>query len=334
MGNQFTNTENHQIIKKYVKMHPQMFKRTLARLIIQENPEVFGICDNANIGRVRGSIQVLTGCAGKEKRKLQDRLFMSAFQPDYNFEIKPNVIIKPGKALIIADIHGYNSVASERLRDYFLFAKDQKCDTIILNGDIIDNEQLARWQQVSKRTRLQQEYDWVQEFMCDITDMFPNAKRYYKFGNHELWYQKALWNNPNIMGIESIEEALRLENILGVKDCGFNFVDYTQSMECGDLLVNHGHEAKRGGQYIANTMLNYYGQSIAFDHFHRIDKAKKTIFGKKNIYGYSLPCARTLSAEYTGINNQWEKGFAICEFDKDSHEMLIYTDINNKLRLY
>lgn len=321
--------------REYIGKYPNMFKRTLAALIVKENPELFsGASHYANVEKAQNMIRILVGASGEKKRKYSDRMFMSAFVPDYQNEIKPNIQLNNGKAFIISDIHGYNSVAAERLREYFSIAKELKCDTIILNGDIIDNEQLAKWQQLGKRQRLQEEYDWVQEFMCDIKDMFPTSKLIFKAGNHEYWWQRAIWNNPNIMSIEAVEEALRLENILGIKELGFDFIDYSQGINLGKLNLFHGHEMKIGGQYIANTALNYYKCDVAFGHFHRVDKAKQTIFGGKEIRSFSLPCARTLDAGYTGNNNQWTKGFAVCEFTKDDYDMMIYTDINGKIKLF
>jgi predicted phosphodiesterase len=321
------------IVKEYISKYPLMYKQSLAKLILKERPELI---TNSNyyksLDNMRSYIRFQKGAKGKESRRKND-LFMDTYEPDYQYIIKPNHIIKSGKAFIISDLHGYNSQDAETLYSFFEYGKNEKCDTIILNGDVIDNEQLAKWAQLSKRQRIVEEYQWVQELLSDISDMFPGANLYYKFGNHEFWWQRAIWSNPNILEADNVQEALKLENILEIDKTRFNVIDYTQGMNLGKLTLFHGHEAKKSGKYVANALLMYYMQDVAFGHFHRIDKAQYKVFGKQPIRAYSLPCACNLQAVYMGNNSQWDCGFAICDFNEEDYELRTYIFNNNKIRI-
>lgn len=326
-----------EICREYITKHPNSFKQTLARLIVKEHPELFDSPDHFfNVQRARDAIRRSTHSQGVINRAYTtDPLFMTTYVPDYTYEIPENLKIKEGKVCIYSDMHGYNSVNASQLHDWFEKCKDDGCNIVILNGDMLDFESISRWPKVTKIKTIQQEKELIQEFILDLKDMFPEGtKIIYKFGNHEFWWQKYIWQNREAMCIDSIEEALRLENVLELPQMGVIPADYSQGIDLGLLSVFHGHEAKKSGKYVANSLLEYYKKDVAFGHFHRIDKAEFKVFGGRIIRSYSLPCGRILDASYTGNNNQWKSGISICEFNESDYEMKIYVNDNNKLRLF
>jgi len=289
--------DNGKLVISYIKKYPRAYKLSLAKLIYSENPGIF-----KDVDQIRNIIRYYYNQNGTRTRDCVKAYngFMSHVIPTID-DNKPSYQIQSGKALIISDIHGHKH--HPLLRDFFLLGKDNGCDHVILNGDIVDNEELSKWPQTKRATPFQEEMELMHELLADVADMFPDAVKIYKKGNHELWWDRELWNNPKLMSNEVIAERLKFEDVLQLKERGFTCILDRQPIELGKLLVVHGHEAKRGGQYIAKSMLEYYKRDVAFGHFHRVDYAKFDIYGGETIRSFGLPCARDLSATYTGINN-------------------------------
>jgi len=191
---------------------------------------------------------------------------------------------------------------------------------------------LSRFPQSQRHNSFLSELDLIEELLLDIKDLFPNAKLIFKKGNHEIWFDKELWSNPKLAAVIQHKYGSDIQSLLDLTANGWDFVDQRQAIYLGKLLLLHGHEMKKGGKYVANAALEYYKCDVAFNHFHRIDFAKFDVFGGQTIRSYALPCACDTNANYTGINNQWVDGFAICEFRIDDYTMDIYSQTDGKIR--
>lgn len=323
-----------ELIEKYKAMYPLAYKLTLAKLIYDDNQEMFTSYPSRQdaIEALRVSIRYYSGSGGHAKRQMKNANaleFMGQIVPTHQ-EALPPLKLKEGVTLIIGDIHGHKH--SQYLKDYFLFAKDRGIDSVILNGDIIDFEEMSRFPQSQRRERILDEVSLVKELLADINDFFPNIKKIYKKGNHELWFDKHLWSNPILADLLVGLKELNFQSLLGLNDLGWTFVDDRQVIELGKLMLIHGHEAKKGGKYVANALLEYFKRDVAFGHFHRIDFAKFDIYGGRTIRSHALPCACDLNAAYTGINNQWSDGFAICTFNEEDYKLDVYVQNDGKIR--
>lgn len=318
-----------RLVIDYIKKYPMAMKLTLAKMIVAENPGVF-----KSVEHVRDMIRYYYnqhGTKARRRKKIFDADDSFMGQIHETESNKPTVRkFKSGKALIIGDIHGHKH--HEMLRDMFLFAKGEGVNIVYLNGDISDNESCSRWPQLKRSTPLQEEVELLQELLADISDLFPEAVKVYKKGNHEIWFDKELWKNPGLMSNEVISERLKFEDVVEAGKFGFEVLQQRDTAEFGKLLVTHGHEAKKGGIYIAKAMLEYYKRDVCFNHFHRIDFAQFDVFGGNTIKSYGLPCACQLEADYTGINNQWKAGFAICEFTENEYDMRVFSIQNGKIK--
>ena len=311
---------NVDIIKEYIVKYPNLYKLSLAKLIFAENPGVFKSVEN-----IRCTIRYYYNELGVvQRRKVKSFVPPSFFSQIYPTPDTPQPPLhySEGKALIICDIHGHKH--HPMLRDFIQYGKEQGCNMIILNGDVVDNEELSRWPQTKRLKPWQEEVTLMQELLTDISDLFKNDIKVYKKGNHEIWWDRELWKMPKLMSNDVVADRLKFEDVLLLPELGYKVVEDRSVIELGKLLIVHGHESKRGGQYIAKSTLEYYKRDVAFGHFHRIDFAKFDIYGCETIRAYGLPCARDLNAGYMGINNQWTAGFAICEFTEKDYEMNVY----------
>lgn len=322
-----SNPEATKIVMEYMRKYPDLMKLTLAKKIFAENPTKFD-----SVEKLRSIIRSHSGCNGKYHRNGGTRIVESFMGKVAPMPEEPNtpLVIKSGRAGVIFDIHGYHQV--EQVRDFFLTMKEEKIDTLWLGGDILDFESISKWPQHEKRIGLTQELNLVSEMLCDLNDLFPNVKKIYKFGNHEFWWHRKLWENPTLMEDTEIAERMMLEDRLNLKAYGFEKVGDRQQAYFGKLLMLHGHEAKKGGGiYVAKNMLDYFKTDIMFGHFHRKDyHCFQQLRG--SLRSYSMPCACRTDASFSGINNQWSQGFGIVDFDEQDFDVQVYTLRNGKIK--
>ena len=94
------------IVQKYILKYPDYPKRTLAKLIIEENPDI------GNIDSVRKYIRVLTGSAGKKYMNQAIMHTKSTIQEgleklkvvSHNKEME-NVHLGKGRYLVLSDVY-------------------------------------------------------------------------------------------------------------------------------------------------------------------------------------------------------------------------------------
>jgi hypothetical protein len=142
------NPVGTQLSVQYCTEYPKTASRTLAKLMVKENPGVFSSEESA-----RSAIRNRRGSMGKFHRKKKP---LGDFQtPEY----KPAIYIPPsdestftpytiqdpeGTWLILSDIHvPYHSVSA--LTATLEYARDREIDGLILNGDTLDFHRLSRF---------------------------------------------------------------------------------------------------------------------------------------------------------------------------------------------
>ena len=94
------------IVKEYILKYPDYPKRTLAKLIVEENPHI------GNIENVRNAIRFYTGSVGKSKIKYAIMHTKSTIQEgldklkivSHNKEME-NVHLGKGRYLVLSDVH-------------------------------------------------------------------------------------------------------------------------------------------------------------------------------------------------------------------------------------
>jgi predicted phosphodiesterase len=321
--------EKGAVVVEYLNRYPNAYKRTIAQILVSERPDLFSSVEEArNVVRYYTDSQGSANRARKKKYTVDERIFNRLF-PDHE-QYPDDIHLKKGKALIISDIHSHHM--TERISEYFEKADKENVNTIILNGDIMDMESMSKWPQFKRHQPFQEELDFMHELLDDIAVKFPHARKIYKKGNHELWMDRQLWSNPKLMEAKDIADMLCIENILNLKEKNIEVVQDRQLINLGRLLLVHGHEAKKGGMYIAKAMMEYFKRDVAFGHFHRVDYHQYQPYGKPLMRSYGLPCACKLTANYTGVNNQWKNGFAICEWDEENYAMDVYIEDEGRIR--
>lgn len=294
----------------------------LARILYKEN--------DLNFKDVEDARYSLRSLEGKGKRWKKD-IVRTANRPlnPYNLPESYEAVYEPFKILakrllILSDIHiPYHSVSA--LTCAFDYAKKEKPDAILLNGDTLDFFALSRFVKDPKARSFAEELRAFKEFM-DVLKKTFNAKIYFKLGNHEERYFHFLWMKAHeIVGVEEFE----LENIIKARAEGIEIIKDKRIIKAGDLNIIHGHEF--GGSVfspvnIARGLFLRGKVSAIQGHNHSTSEHTESNMNGEIMTTWSVGCLSELNPAYLPIN-KWNHGFAIVDIEGSNF------DVRNK-RIY
>ena len=135
----------------------------LARIVYNDNKLLF-----TNVERVRDILRGIEGKRGKSNRRIIKQVENRPLNP-YNLPSSDETIYEPFKInaqrlLVLSDIHiPYHSVNS--LTIAFDWAKKQKPDAILLNGDTLDFFGLSRYAKDPKKRSFSSELESFKDFI-------------------------------------------------------------------------------------------------------------------------------------------------------------------------
>jgi predicted phosphodiesterase len=306
------STVQGETVCEYLKEHPKLPTKTIARLLREDHPELFSSVDKA-----RDSVRYHRGNHGAANRKrLVTKTHIRPNGKAGHFVIpaglrqgRPPVIIKgPLKALILGDIHVpyHDETAVEAALKKGV---DEGCNAIYLNGDSIDFYKLSRWIKDPRQRSPRKEVDMLKELLAEFGKYFP--KRWYKMGNHEERWDTYLFQRAeDLIDFEEFE----LKEVLKLKQHGFECVYGKQRALMGKLNVIHGHEFPRGISSPVNPARGVWlriKQTAVVGHFHRSSQHSESHpIKKETTCTWSTGCICDLEPEYASLN-EWNHGFAI-----------------------
>jgi len=227
---------------------------------------------------------------------------------EYTSAKLPNHLKKIG---ILSDIHfPYHDL--EALTCAIKYLKNQEIDCLYLNGDIQDFYSISRHEKEKDMRDFKREVDMNRDFLQRLRDLFRTIPIYYKLGNHENRFARAL----NVEAEEFSQLAdLQFNVFFRLDKLGITMVEDWQGMEMGDLLVLHGHELQGAGGI--NPSQNLFNKTICntlIGHVHRTSTTQKKTGLKQFINTYSTGCLTLLSPKYMPFSMH-NHGFAIVEIE-------------------
>jgi predicted phosphodiesterase len=223
--------------------------------------------------------------------------------------------IDAARVLVLSDIHvPYHSV--DALTCAFDYAKDEKPDAVLLNGDTIDFFGLSRFVKDPKARSIAHELEAFRNFFEVVQKIFE-CKVYFKFGNHEERYNHFLWMKA--AELEGVKE-FSLENIIKARAEGVEVIGEKRIIKLGDLNVLHGHEF--GGSIfspvnIARGLFLRGKVSAMQGHNHQTSEHTESNMNGDLTTTWSLGCLCELHPAYLPIN-KWNHGFSIVDIDGDN----------------
>ena len=288
----------------------------LSRIVYKENPLIFRDVEAVRL--------VLRGIEGKSLNRVKVRKVVPERPRNpYNLPQSDEAIYEPyelkaKRLLVLSDIHiPYHNI--ESLTCAFDFAKQEKPDAILLNGDTLDFFGLSRFSKDPKARSFAHELNTFKEFM-DVVKKTFDAKIYFKIGNHEERYFHFLWMKAHeIVGVEEFE----LENIIKSRAEGIDIIKDKRIMKAGDLNIIHGHEF--GGSVfspvnIARGLFLKGKVSAMQGHNHCTSEHTESNMNGEIITTWSVGCLSELHPAYLPIN-KWNHGFAIVDIDGQNFEV-------------
>lgn len=311
------------IVRNYINKFPNYPNRTLAKLILQENPS-YGSIDS-----IRNQIKYYKGLNGvKALSELKDHSMVtekSTIQEGLNKlkilsqakEIE-NIHLKEGKYLILSDIHlPYHDELA--LTTALEWALKQDIDCIILNGDIMDCYPVSSFIKEVGMPSLREEIEMTVTFLQYVRELFPTIPIYYKLGNHEERIKHYLLRSAKEF---ADIDNLKFENLLHLNDLKIHLVG-RELIKLGKLNVMHGHEM---GESVfspvnpARGMFLKTKASTIFGHNHQVSHHSENNINGDSTGVWSMGCLCTLSPDYRPFAfTKWSHGFACVDVKEDGN---------------
>jgi len=313
-------TQKRLVAEEYCKKFQKSATRTLARVLYNENIELYKDYEDARL-----FIKVVRGKNGSFHRKYNSNKSLyeteqkssnnGIFNPykfpeSYEIKREPFVLPKANKnILVISDLHiPYHNV--EALCLAFDYGKKEKVDTVIINGDLLDFYQLSRFHKDPRRRKVSEELEAARDFLKILRNTFKKANIYYLLGNHDVRYQ--IWLESKAVELLGCEE-FELGTLLRLGELGIQLIDDKTLIKAGKLIITHGHLVIRGVFAPVNAARGAYmraKQSILIGHTHKISEHTETNMDQDITTTWSAGCLCELSPDYNPFANGYAHGFA------------------------
>lgn len=291
----------------------------LARIMYKENNLFFKDIEDA-----RNSLRYIEGKTGEANEKVKSTSYYmdnDRLRNPYNLpqsfilKFEPFVIKGHKKVLILTDIHlPYHSI--EALTVALNFGKEQKPDAILLNGDVLDCHKLSRYVKDPKKRDFATELSTFKDFFAILENIFPKAKIYYKFGNHEERYQNFLMEKAGeLIGVEEFE----LENIIKARAKNIEIIKDKRPIRLNNLWGLHGHEYPGGITAPVNPARGLFLKaklSCFQGHNHQTSEHTEPTLSGSMVTTFSIGCLSELHPEYMPLN-KWNHGFGFVKLHEN-----------------
>ena len=311
-----------QLVVDCIKANPNLPTRQIARIVYDQNNLLFTDLEHA-----RAVVRYYRGASGVRSRGLLGTIIEDNINvPDDNplglpesdeeeYEYLPYHLSKDcRKVLWLSDVHmPYHNI--QALTVAIQKGITDQVDTIFLGGDILDCYTLSRWEKDPKRRKFHEELEMCRQFLTRLRELFPNARIYYKLGNHEERYQIFLRQKaPELQLIDDF----RLDVLLRFGENRIEGIDDKRTVHLGKLRMLHGHEFGKSVFSPVNPARGYYmrsKKSMIAGHNHQTSEHTEPNLDGDIETTWSTGCLCELHPEYMPLN-KWNHGFARIDIDE------------------
>jgi len=304
-----------ELVKGYRVKYPDMPNLKLARIIYKENPLVFNTLDS-----VRSQLRAIEGKHGKNNisKNMDKSLFRSDDRPknpynlpeSYQDERPPFKLPSScNNILLISDLHiPYHDINAITIAlDY---GKKNNINTIFINGDLIDNHQVSKFENDGRKRSVKQEFDATRQFLKALRTGFPEASIYWLKGNHCIRWEKFL-----LMKVREIwdDDYFHLEERLQLNEVNVKLLDDKTLVKAGKLSISHGHHIFKGVFSPVNPARGAWmkaKQSVIVGHLHRASHHPEVDLDGNVVSCWSTGCLCELRPNYSPLVSNSQHGFA------------------------
>lgn len=291
----------------------------LARIMYNKNKLSF-----LNVESARGALRSIEGKNCKSIAVLpQHRVDEARPKNPYNLpesykeDRAPFVLpLACNNILLISDLHiPYHDI--EAITIALDYGKQQNVNTIFINGDLIDNAQVSRFERDMSKRSVKQEFEATKQFLVELRNAFPDAEIYWLKGNHCIRWEKFLaqkaseiWDDP----------YFHLEQRLALNDQRIKILDDTVLVKAGKLSITHGHHIFKGFFSPVSPARGAYSrakQSLIVGHLHRASHHPEVDLDGNVVSCWSQGCLCELRPAYSPLVSNSQHGFAHIVVDKN-----------------
>jgi len=180
-------------------------------------------------------------------------------------------------------------------------------DEVIILGDFLDCSPVNRHERNNLKFRegktLLADYK-VANNLLDVIQQSTNKVTYLQ-GNHEIWVDKMIDENPELDGLINVEQGLEL------KARGIKYLPYNVPYKLGKLYFVHGLFT---GAHHAQKHVDAFGCSVAYGHLHDVQMHVKVspVDVEDRHLGISLGCLANKNPQYMKNRpNNWVHAIGI-----------------------
>lgn len=322
-----------EIVKAALKQFPTASTRALARIIYDDNKELF------TLEKARDLIMYYRGAKGKRLNKsLADKSFVRKKTNEDPFEFIPksyamrrdtwHLPTSIKNVAVWGDLHiPYHE--SDAVKAAIKLAKDDKVDAIFLNGDVMDFFGLSFHEKNPKnRPRISEELESARQFLKGLRKHFPNIPIYWIDGNHEHRLERYLAvKAPELLDTSEFQIA----TLLRMAEYGITYLGFRTKCYFGKLLVEHGDRLKgTGGVNPARSARLKYKRSVLVNHFHKLSVDSGKQYDGDVMTCWSNGCLCELEPEYMEVNEHVH-GVCHVQMNGDNYRVRQYQIINGKV---
>ena len=285
----------------------------LARIMYNKEKLTF-----INLDDARACLRGIEGKHGKNSVKVFDRHQKpeARSKNPYNLPVsykenrEPMVLPKAcNNILLISDLHiPYHDI--DAITIALEYGQQQKVNTVFINGDLIDNAQVSKFERDLKKRSVKEEFDLTKQFLVSLRAAFPQAEIYWLKGNHCIRWEKFLaqkvseiWDDPYF----HLEERLRLS------EERIKILDDTVLVKAGKLSITHGHHIFKGIFSPVSPARGAYmkaKQSVIVGHLHRSSQNSEMDLDGNVVSCWSTACLCELRPNYSPLVSNSQHGFA------------------------
>ena len=306
--------------REIVAEFPHTSKKELGKILYSRFPLEFTDQEDA-----RGAVRKVTGASGQNyvRNNIQSDKYIGPLSiPKGDLNDFSHYQVTGSKIGMLYDIHlPYHDI--EALTVAIKEIVRQKCDTIILGGDLMDCYQLSSFNREPDKAGVKHEIDLVCNFLHDLSKL--KMKLIFKFGNHSERFENFIIKKaPELYGIEcfQLDNLIRIQyQALFNKPLDIDFVKNKRIMDIGHLAAIHGHEFGESVFSPVNASRGFYLRAkanVIGGHQHQTSEHTESNINGKVVGAWSVGCLCDLHPKYRPIN-KWNHGFAIVTKFKDGN---------------
>lgn len=235
---------------------------------------------------------------------------------------------KKGKcltALLYGDTH-HGFQCEKTLSVVEAIAKAIQPDVLVDMGDGVDAGHLSdKFRQDPMRTSsLQDEINAKRKQLARYRKACPNARYYYREGNHEERLRRTMWNlegpAKSLIQLDISQRNLTWPVLLGLEDLHIEFTPYDEQTVAGQeilpkFIVKHGTRISQQSGYTATAELRRYNRSGASGHVHRLGAIWRRDHAGQHVW-VETGCCADLRKTPGAKDPDWQNGCVVLTFEK------------------